>query len=554
MNRRFLALLIGSLLVGLSACSAGTAPQLEQQAVGAQAINPRDPATLRDGGDLRLPVDALPSNFNYNHVDGTEGETLELLWAIQPLVFRDGPAGPPMLDPNYLTSAEITSTAPQVVTYKIHPEATWNSGRPITWVDFEAQWRALNGTNPAYAAAGTTGYDAVASVARGADDKEVVVTFAQPFGEWQVIFSPLYPMEMNGTPDGFNSSWKTMPLDGAGPFRLESFDQVARTIVLVRNEKWWGPKPRLSRVIFIETERAALADKLANNEIDWYEIGSDINLFQRARSIPGVEIRTAPTKRYSHITFNGSPGAILEDPALRRAIAKGVDRQTIARSLIGQIQPDFQPVQNHIFTQGAVGYQDNTGGFTFDAAVARAELDALGWTQAGQFRAKDGKPLRVRFVTSAANPIAEAISRGAQQQLGQIGVEVTIEAYPSADFFDQWINPGNFDLAGFAWGSTSTPFSSTRGLYVEPKDGVVQQNYGRIYNPEIIALYDRGLRELDETARYSLANSADALIWQEMHHLPLYAQPGPHAVRATLANFGARGLGEFDYINAGFTQ
>ncbi len=552
-RRLALPLLTVALLAGLVACGGpGEGGNLVLGAPGSQATNPKDPASLRDGGDLRLPVDALPSNFNGNQVDGTEVDTRQLLWALIPRAFNDGAAGPPELDRNYLTSAEVTATSPQVVTYRIHPGAVWTSGRPITWEDFEAQWRALNGSNPAYAVASTTGYDSIASVARGADDKEVVVTFAQPFGEWQTLFSPLYPAETNRDPKTFNEGWRTGVPDSAGPFRLERFDQVGRTAVLVRNERWWGPRPRLNRVIFIETERAALADKLANNEIDWYEIGSSVDLFQRARTIPGVEIRTAPERTYNHITFNGAPGSIMADPALRRAIAKGIDRQTIARSLIGQITPEIAPVQNHIFSPGSVGYQDNTGGLTFDPAAARAELDRLGWTVQGRFRAKDGKPLTLRFVTSAANPIADTISRATQQQLGQVGVEVKIEAYPSADIFDQWITPGNFDLAGFGWSSTSTPFSSSRSLYVDPRGGNVQQNYGRVFDPEVLALFDRGLRELDGTARNRIANEADARIWQEMHHLPLYATPGAHATRATLANWGAKGLGDWDYLDAGF--
>ena len=39
-----------------------------------------------------------------------------------------------------------------------------------------------------------------------------------------------------------------------------------------------------------------------------------------------------------------------------------------------------------------------------------------------------------------------------------------------------------------------------------------------------------------------------------MHDLPLYPRPEVAAVRSGLANFGATGFADVDYINAGFLK
>ncbi len=525
----------------------------EQQAAGTQDINPQDPATLREGGDLRSPIDALPDNWNYNQVDGTNGETREMLWAFIPRAFDDGADGNPVLATDYVTSAEVTSTSPQTVTYEINPDATWNSGRPITWEDFDAQWKALNGSNPAFEVSSTTGYTQIASVARGSSDKQVVVTFSTPFAEWQGLFGPLYPKETNADPAVFNDGWLTSPLDGAGPFHVEAVDTTAQTVTMVRNPGWWGQAPKLNRLIFRVVERAALADELANNGIDWYTIGSSVDLFQRARTMPGVVVRQALEKQYNHITFNGAPGSLMEDPALRRAIAKGIDRQALARRLIGQIVPDIVPQGNHIFPIGSTGYADNSGVLPFDQAAARAELDRLGWVQQGDVRAKDGRVLDLRYVSTGGNPISDQISRTVQEQLAQIGVKVTIEPVPSEQFFDGYVLRGNFDLTGFQWVTTSTPFSSSKALFDDPA-GESDQNFGAVYDPEIVRLYDQGLAELDPAKRAQIGDQIDKRIWEEVHHLPLYPSTGAYAVKADLANWGAKGLGDWDYVNVGFTQ
>jgi peptide/nickel transport system substrate-binding protein len=539
----------------LAACGGGPRAQLRPpgQGVGHNDINPKPRDQVRDGGDLRWPIDDIPNNFNGNQFDGADLIGTYIEGALLPGSFVGAADGGLRLNTDYLTSAEITSTSPQVVTYAIHPKATWSDGTPITWRDFEAQWKALNGANPAFLIASKTGYEDIASVARGTDDKQVVVTFARTFAEWQPLFSPLYPAATNNDPTVFNTGWINKIPTTAGPFKVDSIDQTAKTITLSRDERWWGQRSKLDRILFKVYERGALADGLANNEIDFYQIGSSVDLLRRAQSVPGVAIRESPERLYNHITFNGAPGAILADVQLRQAIAKGINRLEVARRLVGQIVPQVVTLDNHIYPYGSKYYQANAGVVAFDQAAANRELDALGWVRPkpGAVRVKADRPLQLRQVGDAANPISDLIDRTVYDQLSQIGVGLTPTRLDINQKNDA-IRSGDFDLIGFAWQSTATPFSSSRGLYAEPKGNDVQQNYGRIFNPEIIALFDQGIRELDDTKRAAIGNQVDRLIWQEVHHLPLYPRTGAYAVRATLANFGAPGLADIDYINAGY--
>jgi peptide/nickel transport system substrate-binding protein len=550
---RLLLILGTGLAVALAGCSSGGAPLPVPSGAGANDINPRPAEALRDGGDLRWPIDALPDNYNYNHFDGTQGVTTEIMGALMPYPFTATADGGLTPNPDYLTSAELTSSAPQVTTYTINPKATWSDGTPITWRDFEAQWKATNGTDPAFRIASKTGTEDIASVVRGVDDRQVVVTYARPFAEWKNQFSPLYPASTNADPATFNTGWLNRIPTTAGPFRLDSIDLTAKTLTVRRDPAWWGRPARLDRIMFRAFERAARADALANNEIDFYKIGSSVDLLKRAQGTPGVAIRQSPERFYNHITFNGAPGAILSDVRLRQAIAKGIDRGAVARRLIGQIVPTATQLGNHVYPYGSKDYRDNSGLLRFDPSAANRELDALGWVRQGPVRVKDGKELRLRLVEASPNPIGEQIDRTVLEQLAQIGVAVVIETVPVARASGQY-KTGNFDLVGFAWSTTPTPFSSSRSLYAEPTGNDVQQNYGRIYSPEITALFDQGLRELDDTKRAELGNRIDELIWREVHHLPFYPDTGAYAVRSTLANFGAHGFADTDYVNAGYVK
>ena len=94
-----------------------------------------------------------------------------------------------MWNRNYLASEPTLRTdGAQVVTYEINPKAAWYDGTPITWEDFHWQWRANNGRDSRYQISSSNGWDAIESVERGRDDREVVVTFAHPYSDWTAIF------------------------------------------------------------------------------------------------------------------------------------------------------------------------------------------------------------------------------------------------------------------------------------------------------------------------------------------------------------------------------
>jgi peptide/nickel transport system substrate-binding protein len=547
----------GALLAGaalLAACGGGRGGGLapSTQTIGSTDINPQPRENVRDGGELRIPLTGLPNNCNYNQVDGTTTVVGDMAGAILPVLFSGTADGGLRVNTDFMTSIALTSSSPQVVTYTIHPKATWSDGMPISWRDFDAYWKSSNGTDPDYQTSGTTGYSNIASVARGVDDKQAVVTFGRPFAEWKGLFGPFLPASLTSTPTAFNTAWRTTVPVTAGPFTLDSIDQTGQTITLRRDPKWWGTPAKLDRIIYKVVDTSALSDSLANNEIDWFELGSSVDLLRRAQNTPGATVRNAPSRQYNNIAINGAPGAILADPGLRRAVCQGVDRAAVTRRMIGQIVPNAQPDGNHIYVPGVKEYRDNADVLPFDQAAANAQLDQLGWVRNGTTRQKNGKQLSLRMILLNA-PTNTDVAKSVQNQLGQIGVTVTLQQY-LGNQITPMLTSGNFDLAVSGWGTTATPLSSTVGIFATPVGNNVAQNYGRIADPRIDALFTQAIAELDDAKRADLGNQLDRLIWQEGHSIPMYARPGAVAVRSTLANFGAPGFADIDYINAGYVK
>jgi peptide/nickel transport system substrate-binding protein len=556
-TRRPLALLAAATaaVLALTACGGGGngGGSTDEGQVGSNDINLVPVDQLPDGGDFRWPLNSLPPNFNYNHLDGPDSDNRDILGGLLPWPLLAEADGTVELDPAYLESAELTSENPQVVTYRVNPEATWSDGVPITWEDFRFQWQALNGSNPAFFVATSTGYEDIGSVERGVNDKEVVVTFATTFSDWQSLFSPLYPRATNSNPEMFNTGWlETLPVT-AGPFKLDNIDRTANTITLVRDENWWGAPPKLDRIIYRAIPTDAQIDALANNEVDFIDVGPDLNAFTRAQTLQGVTLRTALAPDYRHITFNGAPDSILADPQLRIAIQKGIDRQIIGTALISQLRPDVRPLSNHIYVEGLKGFQDNDEIVSYDPPTAGRMLDELGWTRQGDgIRTKDGQQLVIRDIIPTNVATSDQESRIVQQQLRAIGVQVNIETVPLDNFFDQFVNVGDFDITHFSWLGTPFPASSSSSIYGLTED--VQQNFGRIGNDRINELYAQASAELDPQRKIELANEADREIWAAGHSLLLYQRPNIIATRSKVANFGAKGFAEVKYREIGFTN
>lgn len=552
-GRAAAAVLVAALvLTGCSAVDYAATPACGSAAVGsASDINPQDPATLEDNGNLRLALTDFPANFNTLHIDGNEAGVAGMMKATLPRAFTIGPDGSATVDTNFFTSVELTGTSPQVVTYTINPKAVWSDGTPITWRDIASQIHATSGADKAFEIASSGGSDRVASVTRGVDDRQAIMTFAQPYAEWRGMFAGngmLLPASVTATPEAFNKGQLQGPGPSAGPFIVSSLDRATQRIVLTRNPRWWGKRPLLDSITYLVLDDAARLPALQNNTIDATGVGTldQLTIAQRTR---GISIRCAAAPSWYHFTFNGAAGSILADKALRLAVARGIDRYTIAKVAQYGMTNDPVPLNNHIFVAGQEGYQDNSGIAAYNPEQAKRDLDALGWKLNGEFREKDGRPLVIRDLFYDAQSTRQ-FAQIAQHTLAEIGVKLELQAKSGSGFFTDYINVGAFDIAQFGWVGDAFPLSGLTQIYASDGEG----NFGKIGSPEIDTAIERTLAELDPAKARVLANEVDKLIWAEGFSLPLTQSPGDVAVRSTLANFGATGLADLDYTAIGFMR
>ncbi|MEY9947698.1 ABC transporter family substrate-binding protein [Kitasatospora sp. GAS1066B] len=537
-----------------SSKSGGNAAQSAVPRLNATDINPQPVSALKPGGELREPLQQWIDQWNPYQVDGTYGDSVEIMKMIEPLLFRIDASGTFQPVPEFLQSATVVSTSPQVVLYKLNPKARWSDGKPLSYLDFKAVWQADNGSNPAYNAASTNGYNQISDVAQGSDPTQVKVTFSTPFADWQSLFYPLLPAAGISTPDDFNKGWvEKVPITG-GAFKIGSQDKSAQTITVVPDPNWWGDKPVLDKFTYRALSSSAITQAFLNNEIDYASAGN-ANAYGQLKGDADAVIRTAGPWDEVHISF-GSNGA-LADQSVRQALGKAIDRTALIKVMSQGVPVTFPELGNHVFMTNQTGYQDNSGQWgKFDPAAAGQLLTQAGWQDAGagKPRTKNGQPLELHFIVAAGSSQQTLdMTAAVQNMLGQVGVKLDVDKVPDNDLDEKYINVGKFDLA--TWRNTgSFPPSLILPFYQQPTGDNVYQNFSKLSTPEIDSLLKQAASTLDPAAAAKLYNQADAKIWELGHTLEIYQRPQVTAFRKGLANFGAPGLADVDYTKVGWQK
>ncbi|MDJ0384775.1 ABC transporter family substrate-binding protein [Streptomyces sp. G-G2] len=544
----------------VSACdSSGTdakpAAKEAAPAVDGQSTNAQPVSALKQGGSVKIAIDQWITQYNVNQVDGQQGDAAEIARTVLPHLFYADAKGVGQPNTAFLVSAKVVSTSPQVVEYQLAPKAKWSDGTPLGWKDFEAQWKALNGSDKAYEAADTSGYDQIAKVEQGADEHGVKVTFDKPYADWTRLFDPLYPAAYIDTPEKFNKGWGEKAPVTSGAFKIGAYDKTAQTITLVPDPQWWGDKPVLDSIVYRVLDRSARTEAFLNKELDEAPalLPED---YKRLVKDPTADIRRGARWDEVHITLNAGRGP-LQDVKVRNALQAAIDRKGINASFAKDLSFELKPLNSHFFMPNQAGYKDNSSEFdTYDPAKAGKLLEEAGWKDAGQGkpRTKDGKELALDYTLSAGGSSSqEDQAQLVQQQLGAVGVKVNINKVPANDYFNKFVNTGNFDLVSFrnvdaAYTSKLIP------VFQQPQGANLFQNFGSVGSPRIDDLLKRAGQTTDHAEALTLYNEADVEIFKLGHSIELYQRPEIVAARKGLANDGAVGLSDVDYTKVGWQK
>lgn len=523
-------------------CAAGnTAPSSTDSPAAALPTvdwDAADAGDVQDGGTLNLAVGALPVNYNNSQIDGNEVDTNTLLSPTQGGPLRITTDGGTEVNPDYASSVELTSEDPQVVEIKLNPKAVWEDGTAITVADYEATWKALNGTNEAYQVVSTTGWDQIGSVEQGSDEFDVKVTFSSVFADWQSLFGgTVLPAAIANDPTAFNTGYTAKAMPSSGPYVISNIDQTGQVVTLTPNPVWWGEKPKLDTILFKVVSQAQQGSSFANKEIDALYISANADLYATAKSRDDAEIQATNGLTWTHVTMNAKSGP-LSDVNVRKAVASVVNREQIAAAANTPVGVPAVTQGDYIFMNGQKGYQDKA--LPRDTAAAEGFLKDAGYTKEGDSWTKDGEALKLTITVPADTTTNIQRSEQVQADLGEFGIPVELTTVPAAQYFSDYVIPGNFEMVSFSWQGTPFPISSTEALFYPLDSG---QNFTGTTDEKLGDLWTKANAELDPDKRIEIANEINDTIWSYVPMFPIAPLPNVWAVKQGLVNYGAAMFG-----------
>ncbi|MGW8430793.1 ABC transporter family substrate-binding protein [Curtobacterium citreum] len=534
----------------LAGCSGGGTAGESSSAVAQSSLKSTgwttaDRSSIKDGGTLTLPIDSAPANFQINNLDsGTvDDQTIAGVYLPGFIQFKEN--GDWEANPDYAESVKLTKDSPQTVEIKINPKAVWSDGTPITVKDVAANWKALNGTNPAFAPLATNVWEDVDSVTQGSDERDVVITFKKTNADWASVLTGIYPSWAVDTPDHFNKAWAKGPYaaDGTtyvsgGPYIVKSFDANGGVLTFEKNSKWWGDTPKLDTIVFKTVSRDGLAQAYANKELDAINLYGSADNLKTANSRSDSKIERSLGTTWRHVTLNGT-SEVFKDKEVRQAFAQSLNRKVLAQAILSPVKSPGDVLNNMVYLPGQKGYEDDASkvyGYSTDSA--KKKLEEAGYKIGSNgYASKGGKELDVRFVIPSDNQNSANIAQLVQQQTKLAGFKVTIDTVPTDDFFTKYITTTtrDFDATYFAWQGTPFPVSSLKSIFYPADAG---QNYAGVTDDSLGAAWDKANAELDASMRIKDAQAIDKKIVAVAGTIPLFAEPYAWGVRKDLVNYG----------------
>ena len=410
-------------------------------------------------------------------------------------------------------------------TIKLKNNVTWSDGTKVTAKDFvfsfkrlfspdlaseyESFYSDVVGGDAYFSATGKTDaekqalQDAIG--VRAVDDYtlEIKLTDSLPSFTQLLALWPVFPVRQDMVAK-YGDKWAQPDANGAmpnyignGPFILKEWVQQDH-YTLVRNEKYWGTKPKLTQITFKELTDANLAlAAYKAGELDQSGVpgGTEQTTMNDATLSP--QILRFPTLTTYAFQFNVTKPPF-DNKLLRQALACAIDRS----AYINQVRHGVGKVALSWIPPGMPGFDATLGtDWSFNPTKAKQLL-----AQAGYPDGKGLPELKFQIANTGANPTIAAFLQG--QLKDNLGINLTVELMESKAY------SALYNAKQFTWG-----FTGGAADYPDPDDWLPQlymtgagNNKTGYSNPAFDAISKQALAELDNTKRLQLWAQAQAMV------------------------------------------
>ncbi|MEV6815891.1 ABC transporter substrate-binding protein [Micromonospora sp. NPDC051296] len=286
---------------------------------------------------------------------------------------------------------------------------------------------------------------------------------------------------------------------GSGPFAIGSYNS-GDNIRLVRNDNYWGDKPKLDGVTFTFVKDPTVAlQNLRGGEVQWTD---NLPPQQVPALLDGddLDVRTVPSSDYWYLALNQARKPY-DDVNVRRAVAFALDREAITKAA----KFGLATVNQTAIPQNSAFYYEYAP-YRHDPNQARQLLDQAGVSD-----------LTMDLMVTSEYPETVTAAQVIASQLEAIGVNVKIRTLDFAQWLDEQ-GKGNFDSFMLGWLGNVDP---DEFYYAQHHSGGTF-NFHKYRNPAVDQLLDRARTETDQAARKQQYEQVAKQIVDDASYIYLY--------------------------------
>ena len=341
------------------------------------------------------------------------------------------------------------------LTYTVHlrEDATWSDGTPITTADvqFVADYSVYRYGYNRYIR--VNGVDGSMNIV---DDHTVQFILPEPYNYERVILAgmTLYPSHVfDGDPEALDNAttyYNTPGFVTSGPYTVTEINEDS--FVCTARDDYYRGTPQVKTVVMKVIGSGSTREiAFENGEIDYMRLTTADQLEKYSAQSDKYNIYSFPEARLNYLQVNPFGPANLTDEQ-RQALFMAINPDEILAAAFGS--DELATKANSLLTPEISLYNPDTEAYTYDLEGAQALAESSGLSG-----------MTLTYIYNADRPNMDAVAVVIQQQLAQIGVNLSIEGMDSSSFFPRFFAASSYGFNGqeTTWDLGTNGWDSMRG-------------------------------------------------------------------------------------------
>ena len=397
-------------------------------------------------------------------------------------------------------------------TFKLRPDVLFHDGTPFNAEAVKYTYERL--LDPATGSPRKSTLAAVESM-DVVDDLTFSITTKEPFAPLLAQLSAYNVYIISPTQvKKQGADFKRAPA-GTGPFRFDSW-QPGEQLVVARNDKYWGEKARLDRVVFqVVPEDSARTLMLLSGQADVIS-GLPTMMVKRMESSGKVNVirRTGYRTIYLGMNLAVKP---LDDVRVRHAIAHAIDKAALVKGVLAGIGTLGGSYESSVIQ----GHDDSLPPYSYDVAQAKKLLAEAGHP--------NGFSIDFYVPTGRYN-MDRQIGEAIQAQLAAVGIKANI----IAPEISSYLNTLSHAKAPMFLGGKGSPTGDMDFTQTLSNGSTGRMNHFNFKNADVDQLILQQRVTVDPEERGKVLDRLQGLVYREAPHFTLYYEDQLWAARSNV--------------------